>query len=306
MSNILVSVIIPTFNYGHLILESLISIRDQSLKSWECLIIDDGSTDETRKIVNDFILDNSAYNFKYYRIKNSGTSAAKNYGLDLASGKYIQFLDADDLLALSKLENQSGYLEKSGDGLVFSDSLFFIPDEKGKKYIERYPKGYLAKQSYQGEELLKKLIKNNLFTISSPLIRYEAIKGQVLFEKDLRNNEDWLFWFKLSLIYPKFNYCNMPGSEVFIRVHNQSAMNQKRNMYEGEVAVRRIMDSFLQGHLKDFNLDLLSLHNIRSLSARDGYLYIGKRLVKNPIKGFDLFKSGVFRSFIRIYRNLIG
>lgn len=95
MEDRLVSIIMPFYNCGKVITESLNSIRQQTYECFEVLMIDDGSTDDSKNYVLDFCKDSR---FKYFYKKNSGVSGARNYGLDIAKGKYIAFVDCDDIL----------------------------------------------------------------------------------------------------------------------------------------------------------------------------------------------------------------
>lgn len=94
-----VSIIMATFNRAHLIRESLGSILDQSYENWECLVIDDGSTDTTSNFVADFIMEDTRLNY-YLRTEKyrKGLPGCRNYGLDLAKGKFVVFFDDDDIV----------------------------------------------------------------------------------------------------------------------------------------------------------------------------------------------------------------
>src|ERR1700749_2632679 len=97
----LVSIIIPCYNYGAYLPSTLKSLQEQSFDRWECWVIDDGSTDDTREVVNNF--SQSDPRFKYYHQENAGQPTARNTGLQKAHGFFIQFLDADDLLQKEKI-----------------------------------------------------------------------------------------------------------------------------------------------------------------------------------------------------------
>ena len=103
-----VSVIIPTYNRADYIVETVDSVRKQSFKDYEIIIIDDGSTDKTREKLSVFIEDKKV---RYYYQENRGESAARNYGISAADGEYIAFLDSDDLFLPRKLEKQAAYLD---------------------------------------------------------------------------------------------------------------------------------------------------------------------------------------------------
>ena len=95
MSSIKVSIIIPVYNAERYINECLSSVQRQSLKEIEIICIDDGSTDTSKEIINSFQKSDSR--IKYYHQNNQGSGVARNYGIDVATGEYIAFLDSDDL-----------------------------------------------------------------------------------------------------------------------------------------------------------------------------------------------------------------
>src|SRR5215831_15925290 len=99
----LVSVIVPAYNYGSLIGETLDSLRNQTYNNWECWVIDDGSTDNTSEVVRVYC--KSDPRIKYLPQMNSGPSVARNNGIRHSRGSYLQFLDADDLLEKRKIEH---------------------------------------------------------------------------------------------------------------------------------------------------------------------------------------------------------
>lgn len=105
MSNPLVSIVIPVYNKELWISESLRSVLNQSYQNWECIIINDGSTDESLNKINSFI-ENHPAKWRVITIENSGQTFARNYGVKHSEGEYISFLDADDLWHPNKLEEQ--------------------------------------------------------------------------------------------------------------------------------------------------------------------------------------------------------
>ena len=114
-----ISVIVPTYNYGSYIAEALASIAAQTLQPTQIIVIDDGSTDQTRAVVESQRMPNLRYVYQ----NNAGVSAARNRALELASGEYIAFLDADDRWRPRMLEQQAALL-KSDPHMVFCFSNF--------------------------------------------------------------------------------------------------------------------------------------------------------------------------------------
>ena len=104
----LVSIIMPAFNSSKTIFDSINSVQSQTYQNWEMIIIDDGSTDNTKDIITPFLSD---YRIKYLRQLNSGPSIARNNGINKAKGKYLAFLDSDDLWKPNKLDIQIKYLD---------------------------------------------------------------------------------------------------------------------------------------------------------------------------------------------------
>ncbi len=121
--NSLVSVIIPTYNRAELLKEAIFSVYEQSYRPIECIVIDDGSTDNTKVICNEFTLRiSSHFKFLYLFQTKSGVQVARNLGTAHANGQFVQYLDSDDLLYKNKLKDQVNYLESNhkADG-VFGD-----------------------------------------------------------------------------------------------------------------------------------------------------------------------------------------
>jgi glycosyltransferase involved in cell wall biosynthesis len=313
MSTPAISVIIPAYNYARYLPAALNSVSEQSFTDWECIVVDDGSTDETKVLVSDFISKHPDQQFRYVYIQNAGTSAAKNTGIDLARGRYIQFLDADDLLSREKLSIQYAIITARECALVFSKALFFNDGQEAQEFSNHYPKGFLAEATLENGILLAALVKNNVVTISSPLVHKHLLVAAGNFQLDLRNNEDWLLWFRVALLKPIFIFDGDDRSYAKIRIHPNSAMKIPQNMYLGEVVVRKAMDAALQhdngtadrNTLRRMNLDLLALHRVRSLEWSKGWAHILREFLKNPLNGAGLIAQGIFKTAVRMVRSFV-
>ncbi|MBP1841349.1 glycosyltransferase family 2 protein [Formosa algae] len=106
----LVSIIIPTYNRAHLINETLDSVLSQTYQNWECIVVDDGSTDNTSNVMQTYISIDSRFKYHHRPIDRlSGGNAARNYGFELSKGECLIFLDSDDIIINTILEHRMKY-----------------------------------------------------------------------------------------------------------------------------------------------------------------------------------------------------
>ena len=125
MRNPLVTIIVPLFNKEKYILATLRSISGQTYKNWECIISDDGSSDNSLLLVEQFTSATPG-RWKIVSQINSGPSSARNHGIKSATGEYIAFVDADDIWLQNKLQIQVEYLEKNPDvSMLLSNYIIF-------------------------------------------------------------------------------------------------------------------------------------------------------------------------------------
>jgi glycosyltransferase involved in cell wall biosynthesis len=121
--DLLVSIIIPAYNAGDFISETINSVLNQEHKNFELLIVNDGSTDNTEEVIERFLVDKR---IKYISQENRGCSAAKSLGMQRANGEFIQYLDADDLLSSDKIKEQVEALDNHrGNIAVCRTKAFF-------------------------------------------------------------------------------------------------------------------------------------------------------------------------------------
>ena len=130
-----ISVIIPLYNKQDFILQTLKSVFFQDVNNWECIIVDDGSTDASLKLVNDFCATYKG-NWKIISIPNGGQTRARNAGIRAATGRYLSFLDADDLWVRNKLSKQFDFLEANPEIVgVLSNYAIFKSNSKRIRVI---------------------------------------------------------------------------------------------------------------------------------------------------------------------------
>jgi glycosyltransferase involved in cell wall biosynthesis len=243
----LVSVIIPCYNYGWLLSETLDSMLAQTYPHWEVLIIDDGSTDNSRTVAEDY--QRRDKRFRYIYQANGGMSSARNRGLRVAKGEYIQFLDADDLLATRKLELQVAFLDANpAVDIVYGDMRYF---RHGKPTVlsrsgDMQDVRWMAEVDGQGEALVDTLVEKSIMVVNAPLVRMSLVQRVGLFSEQLRSVEDWEFWIRCALAGAMLHYDSTPDAWAIVRVHPTSTSQNFLRMHNSEVAMRRELQTRLQ------------------------------------------------------------
>jgi len=235
-----VSIIIPCYNYGRFLPETLDSVRQQSFGDWECLVVDDGSEDDTAGIVKRMnAIDGRIL---YIRQANQGQPTARNTGLGKASGHYIQFLDADDLLAPGKLGIQVGYLDSHPEtGIVYGKARYFESGARDRLFLDRWGDRmteWMPMISGQGKAVLGALAEKNIMELGCALWRKEKVGN---FDPSLQGVEDYALCFQAAAAGLSFHYLDEPGTEIFMRHHPGSFSKNRMTMYKRELDLRRRM-----------------------------------------------------------------
>jgi glycosyltransferase involved in cell wall biosynthesis len=176
-----ISVVVPTYNRADMIGRALESIFAQSFADIEVIVVDDGSTDQTSAVVRALAADHQRsvhYSFQ----ENRGCAAARNRGIELATGEFIAFLDSDDEWSQGAIESMVATLEASGADFVYSPAVEVRKD--GSEYIN-YPVAAGSPQTFAREHFISCNTKNG-----TVLFRTEAVTDVGGFDETLRHNED--------------------------------------------------------------------------------------------------------------------
>ena len=177
----MVSIITPSYNSKECFGDTYLSVINQTISDWEWIIIDDGSTDGSYEFIK-FITENDNRITVVKTDKNSGTAVARNIGLKLAKGRYITFLDSDDLLDSNYLECQLEFIKKCGPLISagyrrkakHTCTDFFVPNEVD----------------------YKKALKGNPLSCLTTMYDKNAI-GEMFFPEDIDRPEDYVFWLNI-------------------------------------------------------------------------------------------------------------
>ncbi len=236
-----VSVIIPTYNYGHFIKDAIDSVFNQTYKNIECIIIDNGSTDNTKEMIKPFL---ELTNFKYFETENKGVSNARNFGVQQSTGDLILFLDADDLIQINKLESAVNLFSFNHKiDLVYSEARYFKEASRSKLYFnincdDFNDKPWMKTISGYGTELVKMQLGGNNFVISSPIFKKSILNKAMPFDNTLSHNEDWDFWLRLTLQNNNYIFDGNENALSLIRVHKTSASN---NLFKMQINGLRVL-----------------------------------------------------------------
>ncbi len=237
MNSIKVSIIVPCYNSGKFITETLDSITNQTCQDWECIIVDDGSTDETVKVVRHYIYNDSR--FRLYTQENQGAPTARNRGVLHAQGEYIMFLDSDDIILENKLLFQLDILENNHDvGVVYCDGYCFTQFDN---HCEISEMPVPAKKEFglvKAQDMFRQLFFANRLTIHSALIRKNIINKYGAFLEDLFHHEDHELWLRIAR--HGINFYSMPQKLVLYRKQTTSMSTGRANMRLGEARALRI------------------------------------------------------------------
>lgn len=215
--NPLVSIIIPTYNRAHLISETLESIQAQTYQNWECIIVDDGSTDNTAEVLQKFL--DSDIRFQYYirpENKKKGPNSCRNYGFTKSKGEFINWFDSDDLLFENSIALRIANFNSNVDAVVARCEIF-----DSSTGLKIYENTILS----TGNMLKDYFIGNMTFYVSGPIWRRSFLeKQQELFDEGIRYLDDWDFNLRMIYQNPNIKFLDLPVFKY--RFHEYSLSKQ--------------------------------------------------------------------------------
>lgn len=232
----LISVVIPTYNRLNTLLRAIDSVKIQTYKNWEILIIDDKSDDGTKEKLEE--MQKNDERIRYFRVEVNdvpGISKYLNYGIKQAKGKYIARLDDDDFWCFDdKLKMQVNFLEKNPEYILVGGGMIII-DENGKEKFKYF-------KNEKDNEIRKKALMSNPFTHAVVMFRKdvaESIGGY----KNFKHVEDWDFWLRLGKEGKLYNFQEYFG-KYLSSGENLSFIHQRRQT--------KIILEIIKLHKKDY------------------------------------------------------
>jgi teichuronic acid biosynthesis glycosyltransferase TuaG len=220
----LVSIITPSYNSEKFISETIASVQNQTYSNWEMIIVDDCSSDKTVEIIQNFMDDDSRIHFIKLN-KNSGTGIARNTALKMANGRYIAFLDSDDLWQKDKLTKQLLWMQNKN--MPFSFSFYDCIDEKGLELNKRIEAP--LKLSY------KQLFFCNFIGNLTGIYDTEYF-GKITISSN-RKRQDWMVW--LTILKKIKTAEPITESLAKYRVRENSISASKTSLLQHNYAVYR-------------------------------------------------------------------
>ena len=313
MSQQLISIIIPTYNRAHLITQTLDSILEQTYTNWECIIVDDGSTDNTEEIVKTYCAKDTRFQFfKRPMHLPKGPNACRNYGFELSKGEYVNWFDSDDLYLPFAFEKFIKNFNHEVDTVVSK--------------IEKVD-GVTLKKINENNIISNELLQDYLigvvtFYVCGPLWKKTFLINQnELFDEKITNLDDWDFNLRMLYQNPKIVFVNEPLIQY--RIHNTSLAHEINKLNYNEIlselnarekhvkllSKSKIIDSnILKNYIKERCNYFFRESMVKKDANRFKYFTL---LLKQQIKTYDylgivktIFAFIIFRVFNKGYQFL--
>jgi glycosyltransferase involved in cell wall biosynthesis len=245
----MISVIIPCYNYGHLIAETIESILIQTHTDIEIIVINDGSGDNTAEVVQRF--NEKDKRVSCYSFPNTGLGASRNRGLEVAKGEFIQFLDADDLIEKRKFEVQLQLFREHPEAdLIYGSVRYFTNDpfNPADRKITYWgsDKEWMPKLSGSGNNIITNALKGNFAHLSSLLIRKSLIDKVGLFDNSISAVADHHFLLRCVLNDGFFYYHDTPETYSLVRWHGINMSKNVLFMRSEEIRMRKMLIPLIQ------------------------------------------------------------
>jgi glycosyltransferase involved in cell wall biosynthesis len=258
-----VSVVIPTYNRAAVLQEAIQSVMLQTYPDYEVIVVDDGSTDNTRDVVSAF-----SGKGRYVLQQNRGRSAARNHGIRLARGRYIAFLDSDDMFLPEKLGVQVSALKSGWDfGMAYSHSLaMYEPGRIAEGHL--HARGRLS--GWIHPEIL--FIQGTVITVPSVLVRARILGEVGGFDETMHICEDLDLWRRIAMRY-KVLQIRLPLAVVRYRRNGQSALQERMAartfFYEKAITEDPSLEKSIRSSLSS---DMYRYYALEALIHKDGGL----------------------------------
>ncbi|MEP7263434.1 MAG: glycosyltransferase family 2 protein [Bacteroidota bacterium] len=252
MGELLFSVVIPTYNRADFIVKSLESVLRQTFTDFEIIIVDDGSTDNTEAVIKPFLNDR----IFYYKIVNSERAAARNYGMDRTKGRYITFLDSDDIFYPDYLENAEQALKN------YNYPVFFHLAYESWSEVEQKS---LIKYSVKNDDIYCLIKGNHLSCIGVFMDNAQTKNFRFNEDRNLSGSEDWELWLRLASRFGLKTFNKVSAALIIhdarsVLSYDESKLLQRKNLalsysFEDEMVrkvfgrYKRVMEAYCDTYI---------------------------------------------------------
>ena len=294
-----IDVVIPVFNGEKFILDALKSVVEQTLSPTRIIVVDDGSTDSTNALVNEYAQTATAEIYIVTK-ENGGLSSARNAGIEASNADFIAFLDSDDTWHKEKLEKQVAVFENTefkNLGLVYCD--YDVINETGKIIFKNY-KSPLNKKTMRGE-VFKPLLERNRITSSGSgvLIKRSVFNNVGIFDENLKFGEDWDMWLRIAKNYEVDFTTEIL---VHIRKHSSNMTSNPTSIFEREIAFYKKWISTLdKDSVPIFWADKITYRIIIAFGKANLLKILKRSLSKEEYKKLFRVSFGSFYLYIPIF-----
>ncbi|TDN82184.1 glycosyltransferase involved in cell wall biosynthesis [Salegentibacter sp. 24] len=273
---ILISIIIPTYNRANLLLSTLESVLNQTYEHVEIIIVDDGSTDDTAEIIKPFLKNKCIVYTTRPKEKRGGGNAARNYGYEISRGKYIKWLDSDDVLLPDCLEKQLYIIEQDETDVVFGRSRWFKNDPITGEILQ----GKLWHDGIaNGSTLLEDFVMGKSRFSNNDGLWRKSILQEKPYHENLRNSQEYLMIIKMLARNVKVSLID--DILVLVRSHeNQMADNRKYSLYVKNQILARY---YVLKILKDENVQS---RKISKYLVKSNFYYLLNQIAKRDFDNF--------------------
>ncbi len=274
----LISIIIPTYNRSHLLGETLDSIIAQTYTFWECIVVDDGSSDYTEELMDFYVNTDSRISY-FKRPKNrlKGANSCRNYGFELSKGNYINWFDDDDLMHPEKLERQLNSLENSNYNFSVCQTLVF--DNKINNILG------LSNPLIISDQIFYDYLRMKISWLTQvPLWKKDfLIRNKYKFDEELKAAQEWEFHLRVLNEFP--DYAVLNNALVLLRKHEHSVtFNQNGNQrfwyyFQARLKIYKNIDLVLDRDCNQF-LKVYLLNSFKKMIVTKNF---------NVIEAYKLF-----------------
>ena len=306
-----VSIIIPIFNVAVFLRRGIDSVLSQSFQDFELILVDDGSTDNSKSVALEYLRDKQI-SYSLYEKENGGLSSSRNFGLKHARGEYVVFVDGDDYIS-------EDFLSVLSDLIVKNDTDFSFCDFSFIKKQEAFDVAEADCTVYSKDELLSLFLKRKIgFVVPSMLFKKEFLVENVLsFNEDIFFSEDQMFIWDVIFASEKGAYTFRKMYGYYIRDNSIMTSSSYEKIQNGYEEFKKYTDKLIIKHPEYSNLiriilprwQLGTLFTSANLMDKDSFIKLYNQMegksILNRIKGINEIKAYLLAAVSSVSGNLL-